>query len=409
MTLKRSIVILLFLLLAASVAGLWLYRSLGSSAAADEKDVVVAQRVDFPLLVSAPGLLEAAKSVSIGPPKIPNENRFKLARMVEEGKQVSEGDFLLEFDGSDISRRLREETANFQRVQEEYQKKRSDFDIQVRDLKLQVEQAKADLEKLENKLSQQAELESAIVIAETQIKRDTAKKKVELLERKLNYLTESGRLDLQISRSNENHYKSRMDRLLDAMDSLTVRAPVSGVAIYKRDWNNEPRQIGSFIFILDSVLEIPDLSTIRAKVMVDEVDAGKVQVGQPAKIQVDATQGRTYEGKIAAISAILKQAAFDRPQKVAEALIEFQSSDLKLLRPGMSARIQIQVGQYPNSIVIPLSSIQEREGRSFVQVWNSGKGKYDWREIQLRTNDGLSAVVSAGLEANEKIRSKPRA
>ena len=391
-----------------STLGWLLYRSSGVAAAADEKDVLTVQRVDFPLIVGAPGLVEAAKSVSIGPPKIPQEHRFKLARLVDEGKEVSEGDFLLEFDGSDISRRLRDETANFQRVQEEYQKKRSDFDIQMRDLKLQLEQAKADYEKLENKLSRQAELESAIVIAETQIRRDTAKKKVELLERKIGYMTESGRLDLQISRSNENHYKDRMERLMDAMDSLTVTAPVSGVVIYRRDWNNEARQVGSFIFMLDTVIELPDLSTLRAKVMVDEVDAGKVRVGQSAQVVIDAVQGKTFNGKVTAISAILKQAAYDRPQKVAEAWVEFQGPDMKLVRPGMSTRAQIQVGSYPKAIVIPLSSIQERDGRSFVQVWQPEKKEYKWREIQLLTNDGLSAVVSSGLETNEQIRAKPK-
>ncbi len=391
-----------------STLGWLLYRSSGVAAAADEKDVLTVQRVDFPLIVGAPGLVEAAKSVSIGPPKIPQEHRFKLARTVDEGKEVSEGDFLLEFDGSDISRRLRDETANFQRVQEEYQKKRSDFDIQMRDLKLQLEQAKADYEKLENKLSRQAELESAIVIAETQIRRDTAKKKVELLERKIGYMTESGRLDLQISRSNENHYKDRMERLMDAMDSLTVTAPVSGVVIYRRDWNNEARQVGSFIFMLDTVIELPDLSTLRAKVMVDEVDAGKVRVGQSAQVVIDAVQGKTFNGKVTAISAILKQAAYDRPQKVAEAWVEFQGPDMKLVRPGMSTRAQIQVGSYPKAIVIPLSSIQERDGRSFVQVWQPEKKEYEWREIQLLTNDGLSAVISSGLETNEQIRAKPK-
>jgi HlyD family secretion protein len=386
----------------------WLYHSSGVSAAADEKDLIAVQRVDFPLIVSAPGVLEAAKSVSIGPPKIQNEHRFKLARMVEEGKQVSEGDFLMEFDGSDISRRMRDETTNFQRVQEEYQKKRSDFDIQVRDLKLQLEQAKSDYEKLENKLSAQAEIESAIVIAETKIRRDTAKRKVELLEKKLKYLTESGRLDLQISLSNERHYKRHMDVLLDAMDALTITAPISGVVIYKRDWNNEPRQVGSNIFILDTVMELPDLSTLRAKVMVDEVDVGKVQLGQDAQVAVDAVQGRVFKGKVAYLSAILKQAAYDRPQKIAEALVEFEPSDTKALRPGMSTRTQIQVGRHPQAIVIPLTSILERQGRSFVQVWQPDKKSYEMREVQLLMNDELSAVVSAGLQVNEKIRSKPK-
>ncbi|HYK89855.1 MAG TPA: efflux RND transporter periplasmic adaptor subunit [Acidobacteriota bacterium] len=386
----------------------WLYSSIGASAASEEKDLLTVLRVDFPLVVTAPGVLEAGKSVSIGPPRIRNEHRFKLARMVEEGKQVSEGDFLMEFDGSDISRRMRDETTSFQRVQEEYQKKRSDFDIQIRDLKLQLEQAKSDYDKLENKLSRQAELESAITIAETKIRRDTARKKVELLERKLKALTESGRLDLQISLSNEKHYRRHMDNLLDAIDSLTVTAPVSGVVIYKRDWNNEPRQIGSNIFILDTVMELPDLSTLRAKVLVDEVDVGKVKVGQEAQITVDAVQGKVFKGKVTYLSAILKQATYDRPQKIAEALVQFDLGDSKNLRPGMSMRTQIQVGRYPQAIVIPLSSILEKQGRSFVQVWRPEKKSYEMREVQLLMNDELSAVVSAGLQVNEKIRSKPK-
>jgi len=411
MSRKSTVYLAVIILLASGILGFWLYRSSRSVAlaAAAEKDLLTVTRADFPLIATAPGILESPRSVSIGPPRVSRENRFRLARMVEEGKHVSEGDFLLEFDGSDLNRRLREDTANFQRVQEEYQKKRSDFDIQVRDLKMQLEQAKADLDKLENKLSRQAELESAIVIAETQIRRDMAKKKVELLAKKVDHVSESGRIDLQISRTNENHYRSRMDTLLDAIESLTVTSPVSGVVIYKRDWNNEPRQVGSYVFVLDTVLEIPDLSSMRVKVMVDEVDAGKVQVGQEARVLVDAVQGRVFSGKVASISAILKQAAFDRPQRIAEALVELQSSEIKQLRPGMSARAQIQVGQHSDVVVIPLASIQERNGHSLVQVWNAEKLTYDWQPVQLLTNDGVSAVISSGLQPGQRIRATPKA
>lgn len=398
-----------FLFLAVlGAASFKIYRSAGAAAAGNEKDLLMVKRTDFPVMVTAPGQLEAARSVSVGPPKIPNEHRFKLARMVDEGTQVSEGDFLMEFDGSDISRRLRDETANFQRVQEEYQKKRSDFDIQIRDLKLQLEQAKSDLDKLENKLNRQAELESAIVIAETRIRKEAARKRVEFLEQKLELLTEAGRLDMEISRSNENHYRTRMETLLDAMDSLTVTAPVDGVVIYLRNWNNEPRQIGSFVFILDSVLELPDLSSIRVKVQVDEVDVGRVRVGQEAKVTVDAVQSKVFSGKVKALSAILKQAAYDRPQKIAEALVELDESDLRMVRPGMSAKAQILVGNHPAALVVPLSAITEKDGLSLVQVWNPGARRFEWREIQLVTSDALNAVVGSGLQENEKIRTKPR-
>jgi len=161
--------------------------------------------------------------------------------------------------------------------------------------------------------------------------------------------------------------------------------------------------------VLDSVLEIPDLSAIRAKVLVDEVEAGKVRVGQDVKVTVDAVAGKMFGGKVSAISAILKQAAFDRPQKVAEALIELRTADLRGIRPGMTARSQIHVGLFKDAIVVPLQTIREREGRSFVQVWNAQSRSYDWREVQLETNDGVGAVVSAGLAVNERIRAKPKA
>jgi HlyD family secretion protein len=387
----------------------WVFHTRNVSANINDKDLITAQRVNFPLIVSATGTLEATRSVSITPPQVRNQRRFKLTRMVDEGTVVSEGDFLMEFDTSDIARSLRDETANFQRVQEDRQKKRSDSDIQLKNLKLSLEQAKSDLQKLEVKMASQVDLVSGIEIEQTRIQRDAAKKNVQFLEQKLKYQNESSQYDLQISRSNEQHYRDRMDNLMDAMDSYTVRAPVSGVVIYKRDWNNEAKTIGSNIFGMDSVMEIPDLSSLRARIMVDEIDSGKVKVGQDVNISVDSVQGKTFSGKVISIGTILKQATFDRPQKVCDTYVELDGADTKQLRPGMNLKAQIQVGNYSNVVVIPLSSIQERDGRSFVQVWNEPSKTFEWREIQLTTNDGLTAVVESGLNANEKIRVKPKA
>ena len=404
----RNRLIFACLVLAIATGAYWIFRSKNVAASASDKDLITAQRVDFPLIISATGTLEASRSVSISPPQIQRERRFKLMRMVEEGTRVSEGDFLLEFDTSDITTRLRDETANFQRVQEERQKKRSDSDIQLRNLKLSLEQAKTNLQKLEVKMNSQVDLVSGIEVEETKIQRDAAKTNVEFLEKKVKYVTESGQLDLQISRSNEAHYRGRMEDLMDAMDSYTVRAPVAGVVIYKRDWNNQAKEIGSNIFGMEAVLEIPDLSSIQARVQIDEIDSGKVQIGQEANITVDAVQGRSFAGKVASIGTILKQASFDRPQKVNDVYVELKDADRKQLRPSMNLKAQIQVGKYSQVVVIPLSSIQERDGRSFVQVWKPETKSFEWRRIQLRTNDGLTAVVESGLTANEKIRAKPR-
>ena len=144
MTSRKWITLVSSILIVAAGA-YWIFQPGSVSANVSDKDLITAQRVDFPLIVSATGTLEATRSVSISPPQIRRERRFKLMRMVDEGTEVSEGDFLMEFDTSDIASRLRDETANFQRVQEERQKKRSDSDIQLKNLKLSLEQAKSNL------------------------------------------------------------------------------------------------------------------------------------------------------------------------------------------------------------------------------------------------------------------------
>lgn len=407
MTLRKWLIITVLVLIVAGGA-FWLLRSNNVSANISEKDVITVQRVDFPLIVEATGTLEALRSVDVSPPQIRRERRFKLTRIVEEGNQVTEGDFLMEFDTSDIQERYRNEVANFQRVQENRQKNRSDSDIQLKNQRLTLEQAKTELEKLEIKMASQVDLVSGIEIEQTRIQRDAARKKVEFLEQKLEYQEKSSQLDLQILRSNERHYRDRIDDLMDAMDSYTVRAPVAGVVIYKRDWNNEAKEVGDDVFIMDAVIEIPDLSSIRARIQVDEVDSGKIKAGQEATISVDAVRSRTFGGKVVSVGTILKQASFDRPQKVCDAYIQIEAADMKQLRPGMNLKAQIMVGNHPDVVVIPLSSIQERNGRSFVQVWKPQAKSFEWREITLGTNDGLNTVVESGLDADEKIRIRPK-
>jgi HlyD family secretion protein len=244
---SRKWLVLLVIVLVIAAAGYWIFQSGRVSANINEKDLITAQRVDFPLIVSASGTLEALRSVDITAPQLRRFRRFKLMRMVEEGTKVTEGDFLMELDTSEIAEQLRTTTADFQRVQENRQKQRSDSDIQLRNQMLSLEQAKANLEKLEVKMSSQVDLVSGIEIEETRIQRDAAKKNVEFLEKKVEYMKKSGQLDLQILLSNERHYRDRMDDLMDAMDLCTVRAPVDGVVIYERQgFENEAAQIGDY-------------------------------------------------------------------------------------------------------------------------------------------------------------------
>jgi multidrug efflux pump subunit AcrA (membrane-fusion protein) len=407
---SKKFVAVLVGILVILTAGIWFYRSTKASSAVSEKDLFPVPRVDYPQIIGAAGLLEARSSVQITPPQIAAERRFTLVRMADEGTQVNEGDFLLEFDSSSFSLRLRDAQATYQGQEEKLQQSRSNFDSQVRDNQLSLDQAINDLQKLDTKINSQAELLSANDVEIAKIQRAMAQTKVDMLQKKIKLMNESAQIQMQIDRSNLTHYRRTMEELLDTMDSLVVRAPVAGVVIYKRDFNNEPLpQPGKSFSPTNAVMELPDLSTMRVKVLVDEVDAGKVKVGQKANVTIPTLQGMQFSGTVIELSAILKQATYDRPQKIAEARVELDpGQELTLLRPGMSANVQIKVGVIPNAVVIAMSSIQERNGGSYVQVYRPDLKTFEWRQIELQTNDESSAVVRAGLDAGEKIRTKPK-
>ena len=59
------------------------------------------------------------------------------------------------------------------------------------------------------------------------------------------------------------------------------------------------------------------------------------------------------------------------------------------------------------SISDPYSDVSAVEKQASVVV-DPGATTVTWREVELLTNDGIAAVVNAGLEADEKIRSNPK-
>ena len=110
---KKPIALIVVLILVIA-GGVWFYRTSASSVTVSEKDLITVPKAEFPRLVASSGLLEARSSVPVTPPQVGDARSFKLIRMVDEGTQVAEGDFLLEFDGTDFSSRLRNAQTQFQ-------------------------------------------------------------------------------------------------------------------------------------------------------------------------------------------------------------------------------------------------------------------------------------------------------
>ncbi|PKO44162.1 MAG: efflux RND transporter periplasmic adaptor subunit [Betaproteobacteria bacterium HGW-Betaproteobacteria-4] len=146
-------------------------------------------------------------------------------------------------------------------------------------------------------------------------------------------------------------------------------------------------------------IDLIDDSCLYVNAPMDEVDAPKIQVGQPVRITLDALPGKVLPGKVQRVapyvSAVEKQARtvdievdFDKPAEAGKLLV------------GYSADVEIILAGRDNVLRIPTAAIQEG-GK--VLVFNADSGKLDERTIKAGLANWEYTEVLEGLSAGERI------
>lgn len=149
----------------------------------------------------------------------------------------------------------------------------------------------------------------------------------------------------------------------------TQTAPITGVIA------DIPSKVGQFAVAglsTTPLLTIADMSTVNVEVKVDETEIAEVEVGQPAKVKVDAFQGREIDGVVTqktplAVGKSSTQGGLQNTINVQEAkefrvVVQLNISDeiRNGLKPGMSATAVITTKTETNVVAVPLQAIVEK-------------------------------------------------
>ena len=366
-----------------------------------EVEWIDVNREDLKFTVSANGVLKAARSVAITPPAIRDTWRFKIVQMTAEGTEVKTGDLVVAFDPSEQLQRFQQEDSNLKKVEEELEKVRASQVLAERDLELELEEARVQLEKAENKLGQAQQFDSGLKILEAGQEHILAQARVDLLTKKLESVREHSRLQSKILEETATLHASRIEAAKEAIERVQVVAPQDGVVIYKRNWNNQKKQVGHDARMNEIILSLPDLGSLIIEGQVAEVDAGKVRVGQLVEISLDSMPDRTLSGRVAEVGQIYVQPSRDRPLRILIIEVHFDKVDASRMRPEMMARLDIVIDHYRDVFSLPLAVIQVQDERAF--VWVRRDAEISQQEIQLGENNGVVAVVTGGLRAGDRV------
>ncbi len=389
--------------IAALVVAFWAARRSGTDAPSQGSYQAIVRRGDLAIEVPATGSLVASRAVDIGPPSVEGLWEFKIARLVDEGITVKPGDLLIEFDSEEVNRKLTEQEAERDKAQEELNKRKLEYDVQLRDLRIRVEEARVNLEKARHKAEVDASLMSMQDFRQAQIQLEMAQNEDLHLNEKHRATERMMKAELAALENNYEKSRRRVSELQAQQKGLRITAPAAGVVVFKRDWNGEKKKVGQSVWRLETVLQIPDLSTLRLEAMVEEANAGGVSPGQKARIRIDAFPEAELKGKLTSVGTVLRMKRPDTPIKVVDAIIEYERKGEKLL-PGMTGTALIEVARIPNVLLIPLKAVREKKGHAVVQVEGSN-GKVEERTIRVGGRNSDSIEVKEGLKEGEKVLS----
>jgi RND family efflux transporter MFP subunit len=174
----------------------------------------------------------------------------------------------------------------------------------------------------------------------------------------------------------------------------TIRAPISGVVASVTTQQGETVAAG---LTAPTFLTIVDLERLQVNAFIDEVDIGKIEVGQRAVFNVDAFPAQDFTGQVMAIYP--GATIVDNVVKYITA-IAISDNHRGLLRPDMTASVQIML-ETRTVLAIPTRAIRQENGRSVVHVLNGLETQA--RPIRIGWRDGSWAEVVEGIAAGERI------
>ena len=212
-----------------------------------------------------------------------------------------------------------------------------------------------------------------------------------------------------------------------ALDDTVVRSPVAGTII------SRPVEVGQVISSPTMavgggtiLMTLADLSKVRVRALVDEIDVGKVSIGQVVSIKVAAYRDKEFFGTVSKVEPLAKVEQnvttfpvlidIDNDENLlllgmnTDVVIEILNKDVSVTAPSMSLRTRKDIYSAASILKIPTESVDtfllERvKGENFnkfIVIKETNKGpELAWVEIGV--SDLANVEIVSGLSKGDTV------
>ena len=205
---------------------------------------------------------------------------------------------------------------------------------------------------------------------------------------------------------NEGYLKRAQEELAKCV----VRSPVAGMVLAKIQRGRKVIP-GMHVYRNWDIVSLPDLSKMKVVTMVEESRISDVKIGQPARVSPVGLQQKWLRAKVVEVDSLPREVYngltsdkrhwVSRPERrVFEVHLEVLGTDGRL-KPGMRADTELEVATQPDGLVVPTNALTRQGERWLVHRLRADGSLLT--PIQLGLRDEYEAIVTAGLEAGDRV------
>ena len=395
----RGWVIFLTILLAIGGASAGVYR-MRQAQAVVSFPVAPARKGDFLVIIRSRGELRAARSVQIYAPVVP---QLRMSWLAPSGAVIHQGEVMIRFDSSASEQQLQQKEAALQQAQ-------ASLDQAVAQSKITADQDKSDLadaqfnvEKATLEVSKQ-EIVGEIQAAESRIDLGLCQQKLKVAQATADLHAASDRSRIGSLTRVRDYNQNDVNITKQRIAQMVIRAPITGFLNFSINntlgWmNSKPYKVGDSVFAGMILAEIPDLATLEMEGKIDEIDRGRISVGQSVQVHIDSLPELAIPATIGQISPLAEANNEFPPTHSFRAWAPLTHPDPRL-RTGMNGGMDIVVNRVPNAISIPAKALFTRNGKPVVFV--ADHGRYRAMEVHLLARNPDEVAVS-GIPAGAMV------
>jgi membrane fusion protein (multidrug efflux system) len=157
---------------------------------------------------------------------------------------------------------------------------------------------------------------------------------------------------------------------------------------------------GQYVAAGTDIARLEKIDQLKMDFRIPEAFSGRLKAGQPLKVLVDAHAGRVFPGSVYAI-----EPGVDDQTRTVLLRARVANPELRL-RPGMFARVQLELGVREKAIWIPEAAIVPKGQESFVfrvTAGPGGGGKADLVRVQTGARKVGEVEIVKGLAAGDLV------